>query len=276
MGMLRHTMAGTPPIAWIKLALTVGLLAYGGLLLFALFFANRLIFPAPEPGYRDGPGIERFRWNEEGETVAVQYLPVPGSRYLVFYQHGNGEDLHLIQPRLEVLQRAGLSVLAWDYPGYGTSEGRPSPMRILESAEAVWKEIPETYGFTHDRVILYGRSVGGGPATWLASRHPAAGLVLEGSFTSVFGVVFPFPILPWDVFENKKHIGKINTPLLVLHGTADRVVPFSHGRQLHELAKDPKFFAWFEGGGHNDLVEAYPDIYLSSLRRFVEELGKAP
>jgi len=274
--MLDHTMADAPLFSWIKLALVVGTLAYVGLLLFAMLFANRLLLPAPAPGYRDGPGIDHIPWNEAGETVAVQFLPVTGSRYLIFYHHGNAEDLQSIQPRLHALREAGFSVLAWDYPGYGTSGGKASPQRILKSAEAVWMRIPEMYGFSHDTTLLYGRSVGGGPATWLASRHAPAGLILESTFTSVFRVVFPFPLLPWDIFNNLDQIDRINTPLLVMHGTADSVVPFSHGSKLHELARQPKFFTWFDEGGHNDLVESFPEIYRSSLHRFVEEISSEP
>jgi pimeloyl-ACP methyl ester carboxylesterase len=272
-------MSETSPIGLVKLVLLVAGIGYLLLMLFALLFANRLIFPAPPPGYRDSPELLKLAYNENGDTVTMQFRHVPGSRYLVFYHHGNGEDLQSIQPRLNALQRMGFSVLAWDYPGYGTSDGRPTTEGILEIAETIWAQIPESFRFPHERVILYGRSVGSGPATWLASRHEAAGLVLEGAFTSIFRVGLPVNFLPWDLFDNLSLIDRIRSPVLFLHGTNDRTIPFRHGKQLLEKAAEPKSFTWIDGGGHNDLVEGYPEIYASSILRFtafLEETSRAP
>ena len=268
-------MLSAPNIGIIKLILILPGIGYVLLVLFALLFANRLIFPAPPPGYSDSPDIIKFPYDAQGNAVSMVYLGQPVGRYLVFYQHGNGEDLQSVLPRLESLRSAGLSVLAWDYPGYGTSDGRPSEDLILEIAEGIWREIPKRYGYPHERVVLYGRSIGGGPAIWLASRHRAAGVILEGTFTSIFRVGLPVNILPWDVFDNLKRIASVQCPSLFIHGTADRTVPFSHSIELHANANAPKFFAWIEDGDHNDIIETYPDVYYSSLRRFLRFLSQS-
>lgn len=269
-------MSETSPIGLVKLAVTVAAIGYLLLMLFALLFANRLIFPAPPPGYRDSPDLLKLAYNENGDSVTMQFRPVPQSRFLVFYHHGNGEDLQSIQARLNSLQRMGVSVLAWDYPGYGTSDGKPTTKGILRIAEAIWEQIPDTFGFPHDRVILYGRSVGSGPATWLAARRQPAGLVLEGAFTSIFRVGLGRNFLPWDHFDNLSRIDRLRCPVLFLHGTEDRTIPFSHGQRLLEQSAGPKFFTWIDGGGHNDLVENYPDIYASSILRFKAFLEQSP
>lgn len=269
-------MSESSPIGLLKLALLVVGIGYLLLMLFALLFADRFIFPAPPTGYRDSEALLKLTVNETGDTVTMQFRPVPGSRFLVLYNHGNGEDLQGIQPRLEALQTMGFSVLAWDYPGYGTSTGRPTTRNILKTAETIWQQIPDSFGFPHERVILYGRSVGSGPATWLASRHKPAGLILEGAFTSIFRVGLGINILPWDLFDNLSRIEAVDSPILFLHGTEDRTIPFSHGRHLLEKAAEPKFFAWFNGGGHNNLVEEYADIYSSSILRFKAFLQEHP
>jgi pimeloyl-ACP methyl ester carboxylesterase len=269
---LSPKMQVAPSVGMMKVLVLLSGVSYLGLALFAVFFANQLVFPAPVPGYSDSPDILKFPYNESGESVSMVYLDNPRSRYLVFYHHGNGEDLKSTLPRLEKLRQMGHSVLSWDYPGYGTSDGKPNEALVLDIADRIWKQIPRRYGFDHKRVLLYGRSLGGGPATWLAHRYPAAGLVMEGSFTSIFRVGLPARILPWDIFDNLKLIDSITCPVLFIHGTDDQTVPFDHSVKLHEKAPKPKFFAWVDGAGHNDVIESYTDIYDSSLNRFIQSL----
>ncbi|MFO7725948.1 MAG: alpha/beta hydrolase [Oceanipulchritudo sp.] len=261
-------MSASPYIGLLKLALIVPLLAYLGLVLFALIFANGLIFPAPSPGKEADSGLTRFSHNEKGHEVTLRYIQNPDSPFLVFYHHGNGEDLSRIEDRLEALSEAGFSVLAWNYPGYGSSDGRPSEREVLRIAAKIWESIPDSFGFSHQQTLLYGRSIGSGPATWLASQGEAAGLIIEGGFTSIFDVALPVKLLPWDIFDNEARLAGVRCPVLIIHGTRDETVPYSHGRALFEAAPSPKFFLWISGGMHNDLIEGYPENYLSSIGRF--------
>ncbi len=243
---------------------------YLGLCLYAALFTNGRVFPAPPSGYRDSPDILKFRYNEAGDAVSMVYLPTPGSSYLVYYHHGNGEDLQSVLPRLKFLQQMGFSVLSWDYPGYGTSDGRSTERRVQQIAELIWEAIPSEFGFRPEQVILYGRSLGGGPAIRLAVRHQAAGLILEGCFTSIFRVGIGASVLPWDVFNNQAEIRSIQCPVLVMHGADDPVVPFSHGLRLYQEAPEPKTFTWIGDGGHSDIIEKFPEVYYNSLTRFLE------
>jgi pimeloyl-ACP methyl ester carboxylesterase len=265
-------MSGTPSMSFIKLLILIPGLSYLGLACFALVFANRLVFPAPPPGYTDSPDLLKFTYNEAGDQVSMVYLDNPRARLLVFYQHGNGEDLNSILPRIQALRQMGFAVLAWDYPGYGTSDGKPTEKNVNAIAGQILDMIPGQFGYPVEQILLYGRSVGGGPAIDLATRHAVAGLVLEGTFTSIFRVGIKYNILPWDIFDNLARIGDIKCPVLLLHGSDDQVVPFSHSQALLEQAPSPKFFSWFSGGSHNDLLDAYPEIYTSSIVRFVRFL----
>lgn len=269
-------MSSTPSIGFIKLIVLIPVISYLGLALFALLFANRLVFPAPPAGYADSPDILKFTYNNKGQQVSMVLLENKRATHLVYYHHGNGEDLHSILPRLQALRNMGFAVLAWDYPGYGTSDGKPSEQLVNSIAEEILKTIPDEYGYTYDRIILYGRSVGGGPAVHLATRQPVGGLILEGVFTSIFRIGIKVNILPWDMFDNLGKIGDIQCPVLFLHGSDDQVVPFSHGKALIEKAPQPKFFSWFSGGGHNDLLESYSDSYYSSVIRFGEYIDAIP
>jgi fermentation-respiration switch protein FrsA (DUF1100 family) len=253
------------------------LLALGGayicLALFALLMANRMIFPAPPSSYSaDAPWLEQVPFGPGGAAISLRYMEHPESNLLVFYQHGNGEDIGSIEDRLSALHRLGFSVLAWDYPGYGTSEGRPSEKAVMATAERLWRWLPQRTGFGPEATVLYGRSLGGGPAVQLAQAHPNAGLILEGTFTSTFRVMTRIRLLPWDVFDNLSRIPAINSPLLVLHGNRDYVVPFSHSETLFAAASQPKSFVWFDGGGHNDLIDQFPEVYNSAIRQFAAAL----
>lgn len=254
-----------------RVSLLTIVFGYLGLAGFALLFAKRLTFPVPPSSYADTPDSLKFT-PPNGPRVTLRYLPNPDSPFLVLYHHGNGEDLGNIESRLHTLHEAGFAVLAWDYPGYGTSDGQPTEAGLLEIAAALLESIPERFGYPVERTLQYGRSLGGGPATWLAARHPVPGLILEGTFTSIFRVGLPVNILPWDLFDNRREIGAVRCPILILHGTDDETVPFSHGKELYALAAGTKFFAWFDGGRHNNLIEAFPQTYGDSIRAFKAHL----
>ncbi len=256
----------------LKLILLISGVAYIGLIIFAAVFANRLVFPIPPASYKDSPDIIKFPYEDNGKSVSMIYLEHPSSEYLVFYHHGNGEDLQHVLGKAQYLRDAGYSVLAWDYPGYGTSDGRPTEKQVLKIAEKIWKRIPEDYGFSHDKVIHYGYSLGGGPAIWLAKEYECAGVIAEGTFTSIFRIGLPVKLLPWDLFDNQKWIRDIKCPILIMHGTDDETVPFSHARKLYELAPDPKSFTWVNDGRHADLLNSFEETYIDSLKRFTEKL----
>jgi fermentation-respiration switch protein FrsA (DUF1100 family) len=256
----------------IKLLLLVPGVAYVGLMVFAAAFANRLVFPIPPASYKDSPDIIKFPFDDSGRTVSMIFLAHPNAKHLIFYHHGNGEDLQHVLPKAQYLRDAGYSVLAWDYPGYGTSDGRPSEKLILQIAEKIWKRIPEDFNYPHNRVIHYGYSLGGGPSLWLAKQYECAGVIAEGTFTSIFRVGLPVKLLPWDLFDNQKWIRDIKCPILIMHGTDDKTVPFSHAKKLYELAPDPKSFTWVSNGRHSDLLNLFEETYRDSLKRFTEML----
>jgi abhydrolase domain-containing protein 17 len=118
----------------------------------------------------------------------------------------------------------------------------PSEKNAYQDIESAYHYLTEKLDISADKIIAYGRSVGGGSAVNLAVNHPLAGLILESSFTSAFRVVIPFPILPFDKFPNLQKITKINIPILIIHGTDDQVIPLKHGKKLFEAANDPKLF----------------------------------
>jgi fermentation-respiration switch protein FrsA (DUF1100 family) len=205
----------------------------------------------------------------ERGTIATLHLPNPRAAITVLYAHGNAEDLGQLAPWLEELRRAGFAVLAFDYRGYGLSTGGPpSAAGVTDDMAAVYHHAVSTLKIPPSRLVLYGRSVGSGPATDLASRVPVGGLVLESAFVSAFRVLTRVSVLPFDRFHNLRHIRRVRCPVLVIHGTDDEVIPVSHGRRLYEAAGQPKQALWIEGAHHNDVPFVGGTRYWQALAAF--------
>ncbi|MFS8867853.1 alpha/beta hydrolase [Synechococcus sp. H65.1] len=250
--------------------LLIGLGVYGYLLWLGWFQSERLIFLPRPASYQDGDAILKLT-TADGLQISAVYLPNPAATYTLLYSHGNAEDLGDILPRLRKLQQGGFSVLAYDYRGYGTSEGIPSEAGAYKDIEAAYAYLRDQ-GIPPGRILLYGRSVGGGPSVYLAAHKPVGGLILESTFVTAFRVLTRIPLLPFDRFDNLSRIAQINCPLLILHGTQDRLIPFWHAEALYQAARDPKRLIPIEGADHNNLLQVAGERYLPILQQFVAEL----
>ena len=179
------------------------------------------------------------------------------------------EDLGEILPRLRDLRDIGFNIFSYDYQGYGTSQGRPSVAGAYQDVNAAYEYLTQRLGIPANKIIVYGYSVGGGPSVDLASRQPVAGLVIESSFTTAFRVVTGIPVYPFDKFPNIDNIKNVNCPVLVIHGNADRVIPFYHGQQLFAMVDQPKLSFWVNGAGHLNLLEVAGEEYVKVMTEFI-------
>lgn len=255
-------------------AILLGAMAYAALLLIAWRFGDRLILPSPASTYRPGmfQTLHKIR-TEDGVHLAAMHLPNDQARYTILYSHGNGEDLGNVLPVLEMIHALGFAVYAYDYRGYGASGGTATVDGVLLDVEAAYAHVTGALGVTPDRLILWGRSVGGGPTVHAAAKHPAAAIVLEATFTSAFCVMTHRPILPFDRLCNLKLLADIRLPVLFIHGHRDRVVPFAHGPRLFASAAEPKWHVWVDEAGHNDLWLVARDRIAQGLRDLVDSLS---
>jgi abhydrolase domain-containing protein 17 len=237
------------------------------------FVADRLIFLPPASSYTAGD-LPVVMIPGEGESrIATLHLPARDSRFTILYSHGNAEDLGHLAGLLEEFRARGYGVIGYDYRGYGMSTGGPPGARAASrDLRAVYEHATDELGIDPSRMILLGRSVGSGPATELAAEEPVAGLVLESAFVSAFRVVTRVRLLPYDPFPNLRLIRRVGAPVLVIHGTADQLIPLSHGRRLLEAAPGPKQAFWVEGAGHNDLMMVAGERYWRALERFVQSI----
>ncbi len=246
---------------------------YGVLAFYAWRYSDRMIFLPPPASYGAGPDLTWIPAGD-GTRLAARWLPSPDARYTLVYSHGNATDLGQIEPRLQELrERLGVSVLAWDYPGYGQTGGLPGEPATLRGARAVADYATRVLGVPADRLVAYGHSLGGGAAVEMASSWPCAGLVLQSAFTSAFRVRLSVNPFPFDKFDNLARLRRVRCPVLVIHGTADTLIPFAHGEQLLAAAPGRKAHLWVPGAGHNDLVETAGEEYWRALSAFLQSLG---
>lgn len=206
----------------------------------------------------------------DGGTVIAQYYEVSNPKAVLLYSHGNAEELATLPTVMETYQSHGYAVFTYDYRGYGDSSGKPSEAQMYEDIRVAYRYLCDKLRVPQDQIILYGRSIGSGPSIDLATEIDARGLVLEGAFTGIIQTVTQWPLLPTDYFPNRRKIGHIRMPLLVIHGRGDHVVPFHHGQTLYRLAPKPKHHLWLDEAGHNDILPIAGNRYWDALDALIK------
>lgn len=244
---------------------------YIALLLFALFLSDSMIFLPHPSSYQDSPEVLKIT-TAGGKKISAVYLANPAALYTLLVSHGNAEDLGDDRTWLEDLRRAGFSVFAYDYEGYGTSEGKPGEKAAYQDEVAAYDFLAVNLKTAPDRIIIFGRSVGTGPAAYIAARRPSAGLILQSPFVSAFRVLTRIPLLPFDKFPNSRNIRHVHSPVLIMHSRGDSVIPFWHGQKMFELANEPKQAFWAQNADHNEMDSATG--YYESLQKFASTLEK--
>ena len=246
-------------------------LTYLSGVIYAASVADKMIFPDVPSSYQNGPDTFKLKASD-GESITATYLEAPGATRLLLYSHGNGVDIGMIREYLKTFQAAGISVLAYDYPGYGTSSGKASEQGVYAAADTAYRHATQTLNFKPEQITLYGRSLGSGPSCWLAERYPVDRLIMDGAFSSTFRVMTRIKVLPWDKFDNLKRLrSSINCPTLIIHGVLDQTVPFDHAKQNWAALKGEKQKLWVEGAGHNDLKQVAGAIYWDTVLPFIKD-----
>lgn len=213
----------------------------------------------------------------DGERLQAWLLPHAQARAFVLYFHGNGGNLSVWLPVLAGLHRQGYAVAAADYRGYGLSTGTPSERGLYRDVDAVveWAAPHRPPGVP---VLFWGRSLGTTMAAYAATRTRPAGLILESGFPDARSVLRESPLLfALSVFATYRfptasHAQRAGCPILVMHGDADRVIPFGNGRALYEALPEPKRLETIRGADHNDLVPPDEPRYWTAVRDFVSTL----
>lgn len=263
----------------------LGLLAiYLGILVMLLWLENRLLYPGAwlNTAWKEPDQQERFR-----EIT----LPLPGGSYVlarlttpeawqpqqgaVLLAHGNGRNLATMETTMKLWRDVtGRAVLCYDYPTYGRSPGPLSEAACYAAQDAAYDWLVNE-GVPQAAIVLVGESLGGSMAIDQATRREHRCLITLATFTSFPDMAqLKFPWLParWLVsnqYRNLEKIPQVRAPVLVVHGTADSLVPYSHGERLFAAAAEPKRFMRLEGWPHR-----HPDTpeFWSAVRAFIDQM----
>lgn len=259
--------------------LLLAALFYAGFVLMLYALQSRMLyFPSREMAGTPadlGMEYEDLRLTTaDGVRLQAWYVPAPAARGHVLFFHGNGGNLSHRLHSLGDLHAAGYSVLILSYRGYGLSEGRPSEEGTYRDAQSAWAHLVEERGVAPGSIALFGRSLGGAVAAWLASRTAPGALVLESTFTSVPDLAAElYPFLPVRLvsrfdYDTASLLPRVRAPVLVVHGGEDEIVGFSHGERLFALANEPKEFLELEGG-HNEGFLMTGERYRAGIAGFL-------
>jgi fermentation-respiration switch protein FrsA (DUF1100 family) len=205
------------------------------------------------------------------------FIPHRQARSTMVWFHGNAGNIgHRVENIKLLHDRLQINIFIFDYRGYGRSEGRVSEEGTYLDAEAALDFVRSQLGVEPRKIILFGRSLGAAVAAEMANRFDSQGLILEAPFVSIqemARVVFPFlPIGPLlqTQYDVREKIQKIKTPLLVLHGDRDEVIPFTQGKMVFDAAPEPKKFFTIGGARHNDTYLVGGESYFQQLQSFID------
>jgi hypothetical protein len=258
-------------------------LAYATLAALLFFFQDRLAY-YPQMG-RDleldprDYGLDHTPLTlrtTDGERLDAWFVPAPQSTAVALIFHGNAGNMSQRLDTIAMFHRLGYGVLIFDYRGYGRSTGRPSEEGLYRDATTAWDYLTRERGIAPGRIVLFGESLGGGVAAWLAARVDCGALVLASSFTSapeLAADVYPWLLPGWLPtrglirlrYDSRAALAKVSCPVLVAHSPDDDIIPFRHGQRLYEAAPEPKAFLQM-AGGHNE-------GFIFVLPAWVEALG---
>lgn len=222
------------------------------------------------------PGVEELTIRtKDGVLLTSLYLPSPNSNKILIYFQGNAGNIYHRISALHQLHQLGINVIGVGYRGYGKSEGAPSEEGIYLDGESMFQYVTDHMGFSEENIIVFGRSVGTAVAIHTVLNKKLDGIILVSPLTSGRAQAKAMGLgsissLAGDSFNNIEKIERIVSPLLVIHGTEDEVIPYSMGKELFDKANVEKEFVRIAGAGHNDLQDRFAKAYWSPIIRFIK------
>ena len=265
---------------YLTLLLLTFVITYFFILILTYVFQRNLLYHPMENNYsgdqikvsiekvviKTSDGIELNSWYHNKNITNYK---------TILFLHGNAGSLENRIHKINHFKDMNINFLLVSWRGFNGNEGSPTEQGLYEDARSAVRWL-KSKGVVEKNIIIYGESLGTGVAIEIAQHKNYAGIILESPFTSMVDMgkkyypFFPVRLLLIDKFESHKKIINISSPLLVMHGKVDKIVPYKMGRKIHELANEPKFFYAQEYGDH--MVE-YDEKLLLALEKFIKSLN---
>ncbi len=255
------------------------------LALMLYLFQDRMVFLSNLPGraLTASPGDIGLDYEEvllssrDNETLHGWYIPAMKFRGVVLFFHGNAGNISHRLDGIKIFHELGLDTLIIDYRGYGQSSGKASEQGTYLDALAAWDYLVNDRGIPADRIIIFGRSLGGAVGAWLGTQHTPAAVIIESSFSSGVDMAHRlYPFLPARLITRLKYpvadyASRLNCPVLVIHSRHDEIIPFAMGQAIYAAVKQKKQFLEIMGDHNNGFLISQQD-YISGLKSFTEAI----
>jgi len=254
---------------------------YFFVLVFLYFYQRNLLYHPNENNYSEDKisvDIKKVKIQTEDSLELLGWYHAKNLKdyKTLIYFHGNAGSLENRIHKLNHFQDMNINFLIIAWRGFSGNNGKPSETGLYEDGKSAIDWIKKK-GVEEKNLILYGESLGTGVATHLAQNRGFGGIILETPFTSMtdaakkFYPYIPVDLLLKDKFENYKKIKNINSPLLIMHGEVDQIVPFSMGKKIYEIANEPKYSYFTK---YDDHMMEYDENLVLALKTFIKSLNK--
>ncbi len=200
----------------------------------------------------------------------------------LLYIHGNADTIVKRLPVIKGYIGLGLNVFIYDPHGFGRSQGGANRFNFVSDAFAAYRYLTERMRLRPRGIIVLGQSLGGVPALRLANKEVVGGLILEGTFSSIRQMArdmypaVPIWLLASPDYDNEREIRRLKTPLLIINGSADKVIAPYHSQRLFDLAPEPREYLRIDGAGHTTMFEVAPEAYYGAITRFIQRAAARP
>jgi len=257
--------------------------AYLLLVLLVFFFQSKLLyFPTVEAKITETPSSLGYTFESvsintaDNETLHGWFVPATDAKGTILFFHGNAGNISHRLAYLPMFQQLKLNLFIFDYRGYGKSSGSPSETGTYHDALAAWMYLTDIRGISPDEIVLYGESLGGAIAAWLATQHHSAMLILASTFTSIPDLaqtIYPFLPVRWIArfeYDTLKYLNSIDRPVFIAHSPHDEIIPFTHSERLFKHANEPKQLLVL-ANGHNDGFIFMRKDWIDTLDSFIRK-----
>jgi fermentation-respiration switch protein FrsA (DUF1100 family) len=263
--------------------LTIAFSIYVLLALMLYLFQGRMVFLSnlPDRTLIASPGDIDLDYENvslttsDNERLHGWYVPAANPRGVLLFFHGNAGNISHRLESIEIFHELGLDTLIIDYRGYGLSTGKASEQGTYLDAQAAWDYLVDSRGIPADRIIVFGRSLGGAIGAWLGARNTPAAVVIESSFSSGVDMAHRlYPFLPARLITRLRYpvvdyAGRLKCPVLVIHSRQDEIIPFAMGQAIYAAVKQHKKFLELRGDHNNGFLISQGD-YVAALKDFTQ------